>query len=430
MFRKLRILGMLLPLLAMLGIGLYAALQNQDIRNRAGNTSEYLQLTPATMIKKRRALTRVVVSNLKTHLRYRLVFDITHAPNPDFPPPSGVNPPPNKKKTMRIAENKTYSFTYKLDTCYYISKISVKLYSRERGKGFVEVPSSAVDTTELKPPCQTTKVQATPAPNNASNSGEPASSAGEVEITNGQIPEDAGVEPSDTNIVEIDGIEDESAITNENNTAAQELSAANTQPSATTQPTAVPTTVIPTNIPAPTNTISASPTTQQLAQLNPSSTPTPTSSSADKQPTATPTTQNPSPSAKASGDTAGGFGSLLSISPTSAVPASSADKQPSATPRISPTIPPAPFSDFARRTQAETNATPTPFPIFHPAGTPTPVTQFGQIAYVRQTNSGERNPLVPESPLATKPESSSFSLFDSIFGFIRGIFNFIANLFG
>ncbi len=224
MLKKLKLLGLLFPLLAILGVSVYVSLQNQDIRNRAGNTAEFIQLTQARLLKHNTAIARIVVNNLHDHLFYRLVVSVTYTPNPEHPPPEGKNPPPEKKRTLRIKDNKTYPFLYRLDSCYFIPHISVKLYSRESGKKYGEIPlNGMVTTTELTPPCKTSKQTVTTQTEQSSSDSGSVQQTKEIETTNGEIPDDAGEDNTEPQAVDIDSIEEFSALEKESNEASKEV---------------------------------------------------------------------------------------------------------------------------------------------------------------------------------------------------------------
>ena len=246
LLRVVKLLGVILPLLAILGISVYVVLQNQDIRNKAGSSKEFLQMTQAKLLKHRRALVRVVVNNLQSHLYYRAVVTVSYTPNPQHPPPEGTKAPSERKRTMRIKDNKTYPFLVKLQSCYFVPHISVKLYSRERGKKYAEIPFDGnVTTTDLTPPCSVTKIQPTAKPQESQTSQNSSESASQqvqpteevkpLEITNGDIPDDAGEETSEE-ATDLDAIEDIGALEKESNEASQEMQTA-------LVPSAIPTSI-------------------------------------------------------------------------------------------------------------------------------------------------------------------------------------------
>jgi hypothetical protein len=270
-----------LSLTLLVGITAFVALQNQDIRNKAGNEQEFIQLTPAKLLKNKKTMFRVVVNKLQQHLKYRLVFTVTYTENPDFPPPPGTNKPSERKKTIRIHDNKTYPFTLRLTSCYYVPHVTVTLFSRERGKKSkpVMLPDNTV-TTSLVPPCKTTKVQPTekpnppPQPTSEQPSGETPTDAPQptqditpIETTNGEIPDDAGDTISDSDATDIETGEDIGIL----DTEIDDVVPTNTPaPANTSTPTIIPTTI-------PTSTINQIPTaipttTQLLAYTNPTPT--------------------------------------------------------------------------------------------------------------------------------------------------------------
>lgn len=275
-----------LMLIVLLAVSLYVALNRQDIRQRAANDVEFMQVTPAERKKHGQAQLAVVLNKLDPKFEYRLIFNLKYEKNPDVTGDS--NKPGDKKKTKKVSENKTYKFKFKADDCRYLANLDIQLYYRQKkGKWLAVDAPTAQGHTQLKYDCKLTTPAAAPAPTPEPVGSESASLAPVVtpvqpspEISQ---PDDSSLTDPAGDAEDIDNQEDASVIDRESQETAPAQPTLHPSPlvSPATSPTALPSIIALVINPSPSVTPrisspSPTPTPQNLAQTtSPDATPTP-----------------------------------------------------------------------------------------------------------------------------------------------------------
>lgn len=380
-------------LLAAVGATTFVALKRQDIRQRAANDVEFMQVTPADRRKGGKGQVAVVLSKLDPKYEYRLIFGLAYDKNPNIVGIDESQKPESRDKTVRVKENKTYKFKFRAEDCRFPAKLDIQLYYRE-GKEIaqagvkrewkpVDAPT-AVGNTKLEYSCDVKVITppAQPTPESTESASVAPASEPSPEITQ---PGEGGLPDPDPEAQEIEDMEDDDVLEKESeDTSAPSQSSANPTPlptlAASPNPTSAPAQtprVTPRATPhvSPSTTPRATPRATPQASPNPSpstvttSSPFPTSTPTNNQ---QPTTYNPLPATIP--ENRGSFGDLLAQTPTNPAPSTaaltSADPTPTPTNQFvsSPTPQPS-ASTVATTPVVQLPIQPTPAPFGLPAGT-------------------------------------------------------------
>lgn len=396
-----------LLLAGLLGVSLYVVKQRQDIRQRAANDREFMQVTPAERKKQGKAQVSVVLNKLDPKFEYRLVFNLVYEKNPEG---SGDGKKPDdRKKTKKVSENKTYKFKFKADDCRYLTNLDIQLYYRQtQGKWLpIDAPSTA-GHTQLKYNCELkTPVLSTPLPiatpdASASATLTPQSTPLQPSPQVSQ-PDDSGLSDPEAEAEDIESQEDAQVLDSESQANSQPLISPATSAVTTSTPA----------LPSPSSTPSATPA-PTLAVL---SNTTPFAS-----PTAQPTTQQTG---------TGSFGSLLGGNDTSS---SVVTQTPTPTPSAAPHVPtPTPRSSGLNQSSPTTqpisqllyqftvpSTTPLSIPIpgladaaIHPSLTPGATTS-AEVLISPSPTSATESPST--EPISSVPQKKGFPWILTILG--------------
>lgn len=246
--------------------------QRQDIRQRAANDVEFMQVTPPTLKKGGKAQVAVVVNQLDPKFDYRLVFGLQYDENPEFP--GQITRPPSIRKTREVKENKTYKFSFKADDCRYVAKLNVQLFYREKGKAWqpVDAPTAQgnvsldVDCIQKWPSPPPAEPIASPTDASASAQPQPTpvSPSASPEIVQ---PDQGDLSDPDPEAEPIENLEDASVIEQE----SQQAAATSPTASPTNEPANLQTT--PTPSPSGLTQLSANPTSSPNILFSPSPSP-------------------------------------------------------------------------------------------------------------------------------------------------------------